>query len=589
MCGIMGCIGERARTRVVAGLKLLEYRGYDSAGVSFSKGGRVVTVKKKGRIAELERALKTAEDDSRFAIGHTRWATHGRACVRNAHPFVSRDRSFALVHNGIIENHRALRAMLEREGYAFVSETDTECALHLIAREGGANLPSLCKALSALEGSYAFAILTNCGEIWAARKNSPLVVGERGGAYFLSSDIRTLSAFASRAAVLKDGEIARLTARGISLFDARGNPVPLAFFETDEAEMREEADSYMMKEICEIPRRIAEAKEHYVRSGGTGLSPAELRSFTRVIFLGCGTAYHSGESAAGFWRGRAKQEVSAVLASEYLYDRFPTDRSTLAVAISQSGETADTLRAAALAKRRGATLFAVTNAKDSSLARAADRAIPICAGEEVAVASTKAYNCQLIVLYLMGLEFARAGGTCSAETEEIAAAFDDLPRAVGEVLSEREKIREIAYALSRSKAFFVLGKREDLPAAREGALKLKEISYLFAEACASGELKHGPLALIERGVTVVLLSTQPDLYEKADNARAEVEGRGASVFAVGTEEERGEFAFRLPAVHPALSPVLAAVPLQLFAYYVAEKRGRDIDKPRNLAKSVTVE
>lgn len=185
MCGIMGCIGERARTRVVAGLKLLEYRGYDSAGVSFSKGGRVVTVKKKGRIAELERALKTAEDDSRFAIGHTRWATHGRACVRNAHPFVSRDRSFALVHNGIIENHRALRAMLEREGYAFVSETDTECALHLIAREGGANLPSLCKALSALEGSYAFAILTNCGEIWAARKNSPLVVGERGGAYFL--------------------------------------------------------------------------------------------------------------------------------------------------------------------------------------------------------------------------------------------------------------------------------------------------------------------------------------------------------------------------------------------------------------------
>lgn len=588
MCGIMGCIGKNARTRTVEGLKLLEYRGYDSAGVAYGAGKRLKTVKRRGRIAELERALAGEADTSRFAIGHTRWATHGKACRKNAHPFASNDGSFALVHNGIIENHGALRAALTEQGYRFTSDTDSECAVHLIASEGGAHLAAIVSALKKIKGSFAFAILTAAGEIFAARRDSPLVVGEREGEYFLSSDIRTLSAFASRAAVLKDGEIARITADGISLYDADGSPLSLHSIEVEREEEREEAASYMLKEICEIPRRIADAKRSYLEAGGLDL-PAG-RSFCRVYFVGCGTAYHSGESAAQFWRGKVPVRSIPVLASEFLYDRYPLDENTLVVAVSQSGETADTLKAAAFAKRAGAFVYAVTNGRESSLSLLADRKVLIAAGEEVAVASTKAYNCQLVCLYLMGLDYARRAGALSvAQYNGWLAALDALPRAVSEVLADRERIRETAYSLARSKAFFFLGKREDLSTAREGALKLKEISYLFAEACAAGELKHGPLALIEKGVTAVILSTQPDLTEKLENARAEVAGRGASVFTVGISEESGESAYRIPAVHPALSPVVAVVPLQLFAYYVAERRGRDIDKPRNLAKSVTVE
>jgi len=609
MCGIVGYLGNQDAVSVLmAGLKTLEYRGYDSAGVAYLNDGTLEVHKKMGRIAVLDDFLSTQQWQTQIGIGHTRWATHGRPSDCNAHPHFDCTHKFAVVHNGIIENFAELRERLLASGHRFVSETDTEVLAHLVEEAYQGNLRlALRDALQQVRGSYTVVLLSehHPDRIVAARKDNPLVAGIGDGEYFLASDIPALLPYTRNIYLLDAGEIVELTPDGINIVDFQDRPVHKEIFHVNwdaQAAERGGYPHFMLKEICEQPKALKDtlgsrlsAEGNDIQLNEISLTPEQIRSFNKVAIVACGTAYHAGMVGKYVLEKLARLPVEVDLASEFRYRDPLLDPQTLVVIISQSGETADTLAALREAKQRGCHVLAVTNVVGSSVAREADDVIYTWAGPEIAVASTKAYTTQVLVMYLLGLQFAKVRGAITPEqTAAIVAALKRVPEQIEQILKQKEQIEELAQQYYQSQDIFFLGRGLDYAVALEGALKLKEISYIHAEAYAAGELKHGTLALIEEGVPVIALATQDDLLEKLMSNVKEVKAREGTVIGLclgkcALAEETCDHVITLPEAPSFVAPLLSVVPLQLFAYYMAAARGCDIDKPRNLAKSVTVE
>ncbi len=589
MCGIFGAICQGAVSNTLKALKLLEYRGYDSAGFAANRGDVIEICKTEGRIAALERlAQGVAETD--VAIGHTRWATHGAVCAQNAHPFLSPDGRFAIVHNGIIENYLDLKKYLGKK--VFSSQTDSETVAYLLEKEyRGDVLQAVLRVAQMLQGSFAIAITAvNERKLYAIKNKSPLVVGFGEGAY-LCSDIRCISRWANSVAVTPDGTVAEISPDGARFFRFDGSPVAVNFFTPEQGEnVAETSGDFMLKEIYEIPRKLVLAKNGYFDSGGLNLPERRAGSFRKIYFIGCGTAYNSGLQVSAVARQWFGIDVTPVIASEFVYGNYPVDGHTLAFFISQSGETADTVRAVERVRAAGGYAYAVTNTASSSLTFACDRTVNICAGGEYAVASTKAYNCQLVTLTLLMLDVALGRGAISRQSYRyFLREMDSLPQAVMRALKSDDEITRLAEKIKDVSALFYIGRIADYPTACEGSLKLKEISYIHSEAYPAGELKHGALALMDSDVAVVAISTFDALSDKTASSVNEIAARGAMVITVSDRVFENSLPLIIPKVHPALAGIASVVPLQLLAYRTAKSLGRDVDKPRNLAKSVTVE
>ncbi|NPV27330.1 MAG: glutamine--fructose-6-phosphate transaminase (isomerizing) [Firmicutes bacterium] len=610
MCGIVGYIGDKPAVPVlIEGLKKLEYRGYDSAGLAVLDGGDLVVTKSAGKISILEEILfEVNMPHSRIGIGHTRWATHGRPSDINSHPHTDCTGKFAVVHNGIIENFLPLKEWLQGEGHVFVSETDTEVLPHLIEHFYQGNLEqAMMEVLARVEGSYAVAVFSEHepNKLVAARKDSPLVVGLSQGEYFIASDIPAILNHTRQTYILNDGEIAVLTRDGVQIFNQTGQPVKKEIFEVKWDAVAAEKGGYehfMLKEIHEQPKalrdtmtgRIAVDNKSVILSE-VSLTPDAVRQLKKISIVACGTAYHAGIVGKYVIEKLARIPVEVDIASEFRYRNPLLDQYTLVVAISQSGETADTLAALREAKAKGARVVAVTNVVGSSVSREADDVIYTWAGPEIAVASTKAYTTQLVGMYLLAIYLAQHRGTLKPEEiEPILVAMRNLPQQAQAILDRVRVVKELTEKYAHCDDTFFIGRGLDYAVALEGSLKLKEISYIHAEAYAAGELKHGTLALIVEGIPVIALATQEDLYDKMMSNVKEVKARDATVIGI-TFEGNQEIAksvdevIYLPKTLPLLAPILTVIPLQLLAYYVAVQRGCDVDKPRNLAKSVTVE
>lgn len=592
MCGIFGMIGSDAVANTLKALKYLEYRGYDSAGVALrNDDGSLDMYKSQGRIANLAQLVPT--NSATLAIGHTRWATHGAVCAENAHPFFSADKHFAVVHNGIIENYLALKKQFTSRGAVFASQTDSETVAHLLQNNYmGGVLEAVTNTANSLVGSFAIAIATSYDDrLYAIKNKSPLVVGVSKGGVYLCSDIRCVSHWADKVAVAPDKCVVVAGKDGVYFYGFDGKQLSVPFFTPDKAEEMEQIDGdFMLKEIWEIPEKIRLAKEGYFTDGGFKLTQRHVRRINRIYLLGCGTAYNSGLQTAAVCRKFVDVDIMPVIASEFIYDSYPVDGNTLAILISQSGETADTIRAAEKIAAMGGTSYAVTNTPSSSLCFACNHVAYIYAGGEFAVASTKAYNCQLVTLLLLMLDIARMRGTINLEFyTRTVRSIDALPQAIDKILADSYEITQIAEKVKDSSAVFYIGRVTDYPTACEGSLKLKEISYIHSEAYPAGELKHGTLALMESGVTVVAISTDEALADKMASSVSEVAARHAKVICVSPYVCEKALSIVIPAVNKLLYGIVSVVPLQLLAYYVAKRLGRDVDKPRNLAKSVTVE
>lgn len=591
MCGIFGMTGVGAVAGTLKALKLLEYRGYDSAGIAARREGRIDICKTEGRVAKLEELVCSLKETD-VAIGHTRWATHGAVCTANAHPFLSQNGKFAIVHNGIIENYLELKKKLGDDVH-FTSQTDSETVAHLLERNYQGNvLDAVLHTARQLKGSFAIVITTVYDEkLYAIKSKSPLIAGiSQKGACFCS-DIRCVSHWATSVAVTPDNTVAELSSDGVRFFDFSGNPLSVPFFAPEKAEAYESVEGdFMLKEIREIPARLRIAKEGYVRSGGLHLSVEEARRLKRIYLIGCGTAYNSGLQVAAVARQWLNLDIFSVIASEFIYDNYIADGRSLFFFISQSGETADTVRAAERVTKSGGLTYAVTNTSESSLTFVCKRTTNIYAGAEYAVASTKAYNCQLQTLTLLLLDLGRMRGSVSdALYMEIFGGMNFLPEAIGDIIDNSRILINLAETIKDCSAVFYIGRTADYPTACEGSLKLKEISYLHSEAYPAGELKHGTLALMDPAVAVVAISTCDALRDKMASSITEVTSRGARVISVSPDVFTDATPVILPKIHPALAGIVSVVPLQLLAYYVAKALGRDVDKPRNLAKSVTVE
>ena len=609
MCGIVGYLGQRqAAPILLEGMQRLEYRGYDSAGVAVIENGVIRLDKKKGKLANLREKLNGSMPRSTVGIGHTRWATHGKPSDRNAHPHLDCSGRFAVVHNGIIENYITLREWLISKGHQFRSETDTEVLPHLVEQlYNGDLVETMLRVVKKVDGSFAAVALAldEPGRLVAARQDSPLVVGLGEGENFLASDIPALLSHTRQTYILEDGEFAVLTRERVEVLDRGGSRVDKKIFHVKWEAAQAEKDGYahfMLKEIHEQPRALRETLGGRIAPDGSGVVLDELnipdqqtRDINKIFITACGTAFHAGVVGKYIIEDLARVPVEVDIASEFRYRNPLVDDKTLVIVISQSGETADTLAALREARRKGARVVAVTNVVDSSVAREADDVIYTHAGPEIAVASTKAYSTQLICMYLLGLYLAQKRGTLSAEeTARIVGQLKKLPEKVSAVLENGKEIQDFVRRHSDRPSFFFIGRGVDYAVAMEGSLKLKEISYIHAEAYAAGELKHGTLALIVEGVPVVALATQEALFEKTVSNIKEVKAREATVLALAphTLDEVAKVAdevIYIPQTHPALTPVLAVVPLQLLAYHMAVARGCDVDQPRNLAKSVTVE
>ncbi len=612
MCGIVGYTGAReANPILIDGLKKLEYRGYDSAGVALHRDGCLVINKAAGSVADLEKKLGDQFNKVTVGIGHTRWATHGRPTDINAHPHCSCDNKIAVVHNGIIENHQSLRQWLADEaGHSFRSETDTEVMAHLIEEYYEDDLlEAVRKAVKRVEGSYAMVVIA-AGEpdhLVCVRQDSPLIIGLGEGENFVASDIPALLAHTRRTKILEDGEFASITADRVEISDRDGKVVEREILEiTWDLEAAEKGgyEHFMLKEIMEQPVAVKETMRQridpstgQVDLSELGFTEAELSSLEKIFIVACGTAYHAGLLGKAIIEKVAGVEVEVDVASEFRYREPIFEKNQLAIVISQSGETADTLAALRLARRNGLKVLAITNVVGSSVSREADRVFYTWAGPELAVASTKAYLTQLVALYLLTIYIGKARRSIDPELAgELVKNLMDLPGNLKKILSEESLSRLSSYCnhLSQWESAFFVGRNLDYPVAMEGALKLKEISYIHAEAYAAGELKHGPLALIVEGIPVIALVTQKAVSEKILGNIQEVKARGGAVFAITQEgfddvSRQVDSVFYLPAVNDILAPVLSAVPTQLIAYYAAVARGSSVDKPRNLAKSVTVE
>ncbi len=593
MCGIFGMIGNGAVGQTLTALKRLEYRGYDSAGIAVKTGNKINIYKQAGRVEQLQ-AIVPNGLDSTTAIGHTRWATHGEVSTANAHPFFSFNKRFAIVHNGIIENYQSLKNELTLRGISFASQTDSETVAHLVEANYKDDVFETVKITAkSLEGSFAIVITDTVDDnLYAIKNKSPLVVGVDGQNVYFCSDIRCLSQYAAKVAQTPDNTIVVAEKNGkVTFYDFDGNILPVKFFEPDKTEDFVHVDGdFMLKEILEVPEKIRRSKRGYFESGGLNLSAKVVHRIKRIYFIGCGTAYNSGLQVASSAREMLDIDVVPAIASEFIYDRYPVDSDTLAFFISQSGETADTIRAAEKVASMGGITYAVTNTQTSTLRYLCNRVKNIYADGEYAVASTKAYNCQLITLTLLINDIAYLKGSIDEVTHtKIIDSVDSLSIAIETVLNCGYSISKIADEIKDSSSVFFLGRTRDYPTAEEGSLKLKEISYIHSEAYPAGELKHGTLALMEEGVTVVAIATDSALIDKMASSIAEVKARGARVICVSPYSFEDVTSIKVPVVNRYLFGALSVVPLQLLAYYVAKRLGRDVDKPRNLAKSVTVE
>jgi glucosamine--fructose-6-phosphate aminotransferase (isomerizing) len=609
MCGITGYIGPRNGIELaIDQLHRLEYRGYDSAGIAFPQNGGLRVIKSEGKIARLESLLEGEKTAAFTAVAHTRWATHGKPSHDNAHPHTDCTGRVAVVHNGIIENYLELRHALQSRGHAFSSETDTEVIAHLIEEQLEHDLPeAVRKVLPQLRGSYAIAVLSTVDrdKIVVARKDSPLIIGLGEGENFVASDIPAVMRYTRRVIVLEDGEMAVVTRDSAQVMRMDGTPITREPMEVTWDESSAEKGGYphfMLKEIHEEPRTLRDTLRGRISQDGLvafsdlSLSPEELRRFKRILITACGTALHAGMVGKIFYERLLRRPVDIWFASEFRYGDPIVDEETLAIIISQSGETADTLAALRACKEHGATTLGIVNVVGSSIAREAHHVLYTYAGPEICVASTKAYITQLAVLYLLGIYLAQLEGRVSdSEARQMVREVQSLSDKVERVLQGEEQIIELARRLAPSTCFFYLGRGYDYAVSLEAALKLKEISYIHAEAYPAGEMKHGPLALVEPGVTVVAFATQPNTFEKMVSNMKEVKAREGFVLAVAPEGEEhilhqvADEVISIPPVHPAFAPVVSIVPMQLLAYYIARERGCEIDQPRNLAKSVTVE
>ena len=617
MCGITGYIGERPAVQTaLTNLKRLEYRGYDSAGVAYPNCTHIDVVRATGKIANLEGALNGVTPDTRVAIAHTRWATHGRPSEANAHPHRDCTGRLAVVHNGIIENYAELRQSLIAEGHTFTSETDTEVLAHLIeaelqrnARPGNSDSPSvemvadaIRAALRRVTGAYAIAVLSQDAPntIFSARKDSPLVIGLGEAENFLASDIPAVMHYTRQVVLLEDGDFAIITPDTVTLTDLHGAPIerlPMEVTWDDAAAEKGGFPHFMLKEIHEGPRTVRATLRGRLAADGKVTLPdvpftaEDWARFRRVAIVGCGTAYHAGVVGKRLFEHILRRPVEVTVASEFRYGDPIVDAETLVILISQSGETADTLAAMREARAKGATTLAIVNVIGSTLARDADAVLLTQAGPEIGVASTKAYLAQLTALSLLGVYLAQIGDM--PVDPAFTAELSRLPMLIEQCLERAAEIETLADALSRHHCFFYLGRGYDYAAALEAALKLKEISYLHAEAYPAGEMKHGPLALVEPGVAILGFCTQHSTHEKMMSNLKEVKAREGTIVAVVREgdvvPDCADAVIEVPATLDALMPIVAMVPMQLLAYYVARERGCEIDQPRNLAKSVTVE
>jgi len=610
MCGIVGYIGHRqSQPILLEGLKKLEYRGYDSAGIAvFTERGLEIT-KSVGRLANLEGRLRDDPLRGTVGIGHTRWATHGKPSDVNSHPHTDSSSKFSVVHNGIIENYLELKEELMHKGHRFQSETDTEVISHLIAAfYEGDIVKAVQKAVRKMRGAFALGVLTEHepDRLVAVRYASPLIIGIGEGEKFIASDIPAILEHTRDIYILNDGEMAVLTRDGVELMTIEGNFITKEVFHVDWDLMTAEKggfDHFMLKEIHEQPKAYRDTMRGRLSEDGRSvaltelsITPEQLREIDRVHIVACGTAMHAGLVGKTVIEQLARIPVETDVASEYRYRSPIITPKTLVIVVSQSGETADTLAALREAKRNGARVLAITNVVGSSVAREADDVIITLAGPEIAVASTKAYTSQLIAFYLLGLHMAQVLGTKDeAYIAHVLAAMQSLPEQVERILAQGETIKAVAESIAKHHNLFFIGRGVDYAVALEGSLKLKEISYIHSEAYAAGELKHGTLALIEEGVPVIALITQEDLREKTLSNIKEVKARGANVLGIINEGFEDEIAksvdrvFAIPRTIPLLTPALSVIPLQLLAYYASLALGHDVDKPRNLAKSVTVE
>jgi len=609
MCGIIGYVGsQNAVPLLLKGLKCLEYRGYDSAGVAVLANGKIEVRRSVGKLVNLEKLLAGGGLAGPVGIGHTRWATHGKPSEQNAHPH--RSGSLALVHNGIIENYLALKELLRRDGVRFDSETDTEVVAHLIARSVKAGLSledAVRAAVCEIKGSYAIAVIceSNPAILVAARSGCPLVIGIGEGGAFVASDVTALLAHLRDVVFLEDGEVAVLSEKELVVKDANGKaldrPSTRITWDATAAE-KGGYPHYMLKEIHEQPQTILDTmRGRYSYEQGEadlpdiGVTPEQLAKTGRIWIVACGTSWHSGLVGKYLIEEMVGAPVLVDIGSEFRYRNPLIQKDDLFVAISQSGETADTLAAAREAKRQGARVLSICNVVGSTLARESDGVLYTRAGPEIGVASTKAFTAQLTALYLLALHLGRVRGRMSVEDGKVwLDRFVTLPTHVERLLGREAELVSIAKRYHTKRNFLYLGRGINYPIALEGALKLKEISYIHAEGYPAGEMKHGPIALIDKDMPVVVLVPRDRLYEKSVSNLMEVKARGAPVIAFVTagERELGRIAdavFTIPDVHPLLSPILFTVPLQILAYYMAVLRGTDVDQPRNLAKSVTVE
>ncbi|MFU0824247.1 glutamine--fructose-6-phosphate transaminase (isomerizing) [Clostridium sp.] len=608
MCGIVGYLGpKKVAPILIEGLSKLEYRGYDSAGIAVIEEGSIAVQKRKGRLVNLEEKLKEHELNGTIGIGHTRWATHGEPSDTNSHPHVNEDGTIAVVHNGIIENYLVLKEWLLSEGYKFKSETDTEVIPHLIDYYyDGDLLDAVMKAAKKLEGSYAIGVICKDepDKLVAVRKDSPLIVGVGKDESFIASDIPAILNYTRDIYLLEDNEFVLIDKTGAKIYNSNKEEVKRDIYHvTWDANAAEKGgyDHFMLKEIHEQPKAIKDTLTSRIMIGekvkldNIKLTKEDIENIDKVYIVACGTAYHAGVVGKAVLEKLVKIPVEVDVASEFRYREPLLNERTLMIVLSQSGETADTLAALRLAKSNNARVIAITNVVGSSIAREADDVLYTWAGPEIAVASTKAYVTQLITIYIVALYFAELKNSVKRnEIEKIKAELLNLSEKVAEILNDEEKIKKVAYEIKDNEDMYYLGRGLDYLVAMEGSLKTKEISYIHSEAYAAGELKHGTIALIEEGTPVIALATQEHLFEKTLSNVKEVTTRGAKVLGIAMEghdhiEKIVNDVIYIPRVTPILAPVLAVVPLQLLSYYIAKGRGCDIDKPRNLAKAVTVE
>ncbi len=608
MCGIVGYIGrEQAAPILLEGLSKLEYRGYDSAGMAVYGEQRIEIVKAKGRL----QVLRELTDDGNgvkgcCGIGHTRWATHGEPSVANSHPHFNKEKTIAVVHNGIIENYQPLRERLEKDGYEFQSQTDTEVVVHLLEKYYNGNpLETIAKVMTRIQGSYALGIMfeEHKGKLFSVRKDSPLIVGKGEDGNYIASDVPAILKYTRNVYYIENLEIVELTEDSIAFYNIDLDPIEKEMHTVEwdlEAAEKGGYEHFMLKEIYEQPKAVRDTisprvKDNKIVIDELNMSEEDIQNIRKIYIIACGSAYHAGVTGKYVIEQIARIPVEVDLASEFRYRNPIVEKDSLVIIISQSGETADSLAALREAQKLGAKVLGIVNVVGSSIAREADNVMYTWAGPEISVATTKAYSTQLVALYLLAIHFGKVRNTISLETyNEMVEELQTLPDKIQLILGDKERIQWFASKFANSHDIFFIGRGLDYATSLEGSLKLKEISYIHSEAYAAGELKHGTISLIEKGTLVIGIATQPELYEKMVSNLIEVQSRGAYVLGLTTSgnfamEDTANCTIYVPKTLPCFETSLAVIPLQLFGYYVSLAKGLDVDKPRNLAKSVTVE